>query len=113
MPRIRLSLEAALQHANMSGRELERRTGVHRDTIGKYRHNTVRLVSLDILESICDALGCGLSDLLSDQPEPDMSRPHAPAETVQRSPGTPSHTSIHEMTTAEFERWLDSRRRHV
>ena len=50
MPRIRITLEAALRHVGMSGRELERRTGVHRDTIGKHRHNEVRIISLDILE---------------------------------------------------------------
>ena len=66
MPRIHITLEAALQHADMSGRELERRTGVHRDTIGKYRRNAIRIISLDILERFRDALGCSLADVLTD-----------------------------------------------
>ena|SRR5215831_4776585 len=110
---IQITLDDVLRRNDMSRRELSRRTGVHRDTVCKYAGNRVRLVSLDLLEAFCTVLHCGLSDLLSDTPEPDMPRPHAPAETVQCSPGTRTHTSIHEMTTAEFERWLDSRPRHV
>ena len=61
---IRITLEATLQHADMSGRELARRVGCHNDTISKYRHNAVREVSLDLLEKFCTALDCTLNDLL-------------------------------------------------
>lgn len=91
VPRIRITLEAALKCANMSGRELERRTSVHRDTIGKYRHNAVRIVSLDMLERFCAALGCELSDLLTDQPTttvPQSSKRLAPV--VQPTPVAPA-----------------------
>src|SRR5262245_3879444 len=80
MPRIHLTLEAVLQHADMSGRELARRTGIHRDTIGKYRHNAVRIISLDIFERFCDALGCTFTDLLAverDAPRPSERPPAA------------------------------------
>src|SRR5262249_43853081 len=72
---IRITLEAALQNADVSGRELARRVKCHNDTISKYRHNAVREVSLDLLERFCAALGCQLSDLLSDQPESALARP--------------------------------------
>ena len=110
---IQITLDDVLRCKDMSCRGLSRRTGVHRDTVCKYAGNRVRIVSLGVLAAFCATLHCSLSDLLSDTPEPDMPRSHAPAETIQRLPGTRTHTSIHEMTPAEFERWLDSRRRHV
>lgn len=112
MPTIRLTLEAALKRADMSGRELERSTGVHRDTIGKYRHNTVRTVSLDILEAFCEALGCQLADLLTDQPLAPAPRPNErPATAAQRTRAAPASaerqphvaTWMSRPTLAEFQ----------
>jgi DNA-binding Xre family transcriptional regulator len=102
--RIRLTLEAALQHADMSGRELERRSGVHRDTIGKYRHNAARIVSLDILERFCDALGCTFTAMLA--VEPDATRPSERPPTAPTPQGKRRTIAELEYELARREGWM-------
>ena len=93
MPRIRLTLEAALQHADMSGRELARRAQCHNDTVSKYRHGMMREVSLDLLERFCAALDCQLADVLTDQPPASVPQSSKwPAPTLQpptKAPAAP------------------------
>ena len=88
---IQITLEAALQHADMSARELARRVGCHRDTVMQYRHGRVRMINLDLVEAFCAALGCQLTDVLTDQPEHAASRPSArPAPAIQPTTKAPA-----------------------
>ena len=106
MPRIRITLEAALKRADMSGRELERLIRIHRDTIGKYRHNAVRMVSLNVLEHLCGGLGCQLTDLFTDM----IIAPHGQPRQGIRPPlpdGTPCPKSREHMSSTDFDTWIE------
>jgi len=126
---IRITLEAALKRADMSARELARRVGAHRDTIGKYRHNAVRMISLDLVESFCCALGCSLGDVLTDQPATAQPSPAIPLPTTTTAPqarpqpavnghpaaarlslpdGRVSRLPLAEMSEQAFDTWLDA-----
>lgn len=105
---ITITLEACLKLLDVSARELSRRCGVHRDTIGKYRHNTVRIVDLNILEAFAVALDVRLKDLLSDS-APDLS-PHGqtrrPGVHLPLPDGTVCPTPADQMSVHDLEQWL-------
>src|SRR5262245_13455818 len=65
---ITITLEEALQRADMSARELAWRVGCSKDTVSQYRYGRVRKVNIDLLELFCAVLHCLLSALLSDKP---------------------------------------------
>lgn len=53
----------------MSQRELARRTGKHPDVISRFAREATEAVSYDLLDCICGALSCGISDLLEYVPD--------------------------------------------
>ena len=101
---IRITLDDVLRRQDMSRRELSRRTSVHRDTVCKYAGNRVRIVSLDILEALCEELHCSLSDLLTEQPDTTVPRPS------ERPPAAHAHgaptSQVRRPTIAELEALL-------
>src|SRR5262249_8043490 len=87
---VRITLEEALKRADMSARELSKRSGAHRDTVSKYRHNAVRIINLDLIEAFCEVLHCRVHDILSDQPTPAAQPGERPATTVARPNARPA-----------------------
>lgn len=61
---IEIQLEQLLNERGMTAYALAKQAGLHQSVIGKFRHNTAKAVRLDVLERICDALGCEPGELL-------------------------------------------------
>lgn len=53
----------------MSQRELARRTDKHPDVISRFAREATGMVSYDLLNCICGALSCSVSDLLEYVPD--------------------------------------------
>lgn len=64
MKKISLVLHKYLKEHDISQYELIKRTQITPPTIRSYCRNTVRRYDADILEKICDALQCNLSDII-------------------------------------------------
>ncbi len=61
---IRLTLDKALQKANLSRYELAKRTGVQYQIIDNYYKNKVIRYDSYLLDKICNALKCDISDII-------------------------------------------------
>lgn len=61
---IRISLDVLLQKENLSRYELAKRTGIQYQIIDNYYKNRVKRYDSFVLERICDALECGISDII-------------------------------------------------
>ena len=61
---IKLTLDIVLKKANISRYELAKRTGIQYQIIDKYYKNNVKRYDSYVLERICDALNCQISDII-------------------------------------------------
>ncbi|MBE6911541.1 MAG: helix-turn-helix transcriptional regulator [Ruminococcaceae bacterium] len=61
---IRISLDKALNRLGMSRYELAKRTGVQYQIIDNYYKNRVKRYDSFVIERICDALECEISDII-------------------------------------------------
>jgi putative transcriptional regulator len=61
---IEIQLEQLLNSRGMTAYALAKQAGLHQSVIGKFRHNQAKAVRLDVLEKICNALGCEPGELL-------------------------------------------------
>ncbi len=61
---IRLTLDIAMERVGISRYELAKRTGIHYQVIDKYYKNKVKRYDSFVLDRICDALGCSVSDII-------------------------------------------------
>lgn len=61
---IEIRLEQLLNERGMTAYALAKRAGLHQSVIGKFRHNAAKAVRLDVLDRICEALGCEPGELL-------------------------------------------------
>ncbi|WP_431785842.1 helix-turn-helix domain-containing protein [Paenibacillus lactis] len=59
-----IKLKEILLEANLSERELARRTGIRQATINSMCNNEVKLVSLKNIAAICEVLEIDIDDLL-------------------------------------------------
>ncbi|MBT2759905.1 helix-turn-helix transcriptional regulator [Paenibacillus sp. ISL-20] len=59
-----IKLKEILLKANLSERELARRTGIRQATINSMCNNEVKLVSLKNVAAICEVLDVDINDLL-------------------------------------------------
>lgn len=66
---IEIKLEQLLNERGMTAYALAKQAGLHQSVIGKFRHNAAKAVRLDVLDRICDALGCEPGELLVRNPE--------------------------------------------
>lgn len=64
MGMIRLTVDKALQNANISRYELSKRTGIQYQIIDNYYKNKVKRYDSFILEKICNALNCKIEDII-------------------------------------------------
>lgn len=61
---IRLTLDKALKNCGITRYELSKRTGVQYQIIDNYYKNKVKRYDSYVLERICDAIGCQISELI-------------------------------------------------
>ena len=61
---IRLTLDKALEYAGMTRYELGKRTGIQYQIIDNYYKNKVKRYDSYVLERICDAIDCPISDII-------------------------------------------------
>lgn len=61
---IRLCLDKALKNRNVSRYELSKRTGIQYQIIDNYYKNKVKRYDSYVLERICTALNCNISDII-------------------------------------------------
>ena len=61
---IELTLDKALKKYGLTRYELAKRTGMQYQIIDKYYKNKVKRYDSYVLERICDAIGCQISDII-------------------------------------------------
>ena len=61
---IRICLDKALERYNKSRYELAKRTGIQYQVIDKYFKNKVKRYDSFVLERICSALDCDISEII-------------------------------------------------
>lgn len=61
---IRISLDNVLDRLGVSRYELAKRTGIQYQIIDNYYKNRVKRYDSFVLERICDALDCTISDII-------------------------------------------------
>ena len=61
---IRISLDKVLENAGVSRYELSKRTGIQYQIIDNYYKNRVKRYDSYVLERICEALDCAVSDII-------------------------------------------------
>ena len=66
---IRISLDKVLKSQNISRYELAKRTGIQYQVIDKYYKNKVVRYDSFVLDRICTALDCDISDIIQFEKE--------------------------------------------
>lgn len=61
---IKLTLDKALEKHGSTRYELAKRTGIQYQIIDNYYKNKVKRYDSFVLERICDAMGCQISDII-------------------------------------------------
>lgn len=61
---IKLTLDVALERYGLTRYELAKRTGIQYQIIDNYYKNRVRRYDSYVLDRICDAMGCQISDII-------------------------------------------------
>ena len=61
---IRISLDKILEKTHISRYELAKRTGIQYQIIDNYYKNKVKRYDSYVIERICDALDCTVSDII-------------------------------------------------
>lgn len=61
---VRISLDKILSESGISRYELAKRTGIHYSVIDNYYKNRVVRYDSNVLDRICDALDCTISDII-------------------------------------------------
>ena len=67
---IKLTLDKALEKYGLTRYELGKRTGIQYLTIDRYFKNKVKRYDSDVLDRICNAIGCQISDIIEYKKEP-------------------------------------------
>lgn len=61
---VTIILEKTLKQKNVSRYELSKRTGIQYQVIDNYYKNKVKRYDSYVLDRICDAIGCQISDII-------------------------------------------------
>ena len=61
---VRITLEEALEKRKMTRYELAKKTGIQYQIIDNYYKNRVKRYDGFVLDRICEALGCGVEELI-------------------------------------------------
>lgn len=62
---IQLTLDKALEKYGLTRYQLGKRTGIQYQTIDNYYKNKVKRYDGYVLEKICDAIGCQISEIIA------------------------------------------------
>ena len=65
LPMIKVMLSRLLDEKGISQNQLAKDTGISVSTLRNLAHNRTTRVSFEILEKVCQYLGCGIHDVLS------------------------------------------------
>ena len=60
----KLRLDALLEAKGRSAYWLAKQAGLHQSVVSKLRHNEMKAIRLDVIDRICDALGCEPGELI-------------------------------------------------
>ncbi len=82
---ITLKLDEELERKKKTAYELHKKTGLHQSVISKLKRNEAKMIALDVLDKICDALGCEPSDLIDYQPNNPKEEKPVTARTISKS----------------------------
>jgi putative transcriptional regulator len=99
---ITLKLDEELEKKKKTAYELHKRTGLHQSVISKLKRNEAKMIALDVLDKICDALDCEPSDLIDYQP--NNPKEQKPASTPETSKTTLSESD--QMSVAQVVSYL-------
>ena len=66
---IRLTVKEYLDNHKITRYELAKRSGISFQVVDKYYKNKVVRYDSYLLEKFCDALGCGIADLIEYRPD--------------------------------------------
>lgn len=69
---IRISLDKLLKEKGVTRYELAKQTGIQYQIIDNYYKNRVIRYDSFVLERICDALCCGIGDVIEYEKEPEI-----------------------------------------
>ena len=72
---IRILLSTRLGELRWTQADLARKTGIRPSTINELYHELAERVKLEHLDKICEALGCGLDELIVRVPDGEDPRP--------------------------------------
>ena len=72
---IRILLSTRLGELRWTQADLARKTGIRPSTINELYHELAERVKLEHLDKICEALGCGLDELIARVPDGEDLRP--------------------------------------
>ena len=77
---VRILLSTRLGERKWTQADLSRMTGIRPNTISELYHEVATRISIDHIDLICEALGCGISDLIEVVPnkEPVRAFPLSP-----------------------------------
>jgi putative transcriptional regulator len=83
---ITLKLDEVLEKRKKTAYELHKKTGLHQSVISKLKRNEAKMIALDVLDRICDALYCEPSDLIDYKAnKPKEEKPSTTPETPEKA----------------------------
>jgi putative transcriptional regulator len=82
-----LTLDEVLKEKGKTAYQVAKSTGLHQSVVSKLRRNEAKMIALDVLDRLCDELGCKPYDLIVHQ----SSKPHNAPQKVKR-PSVPRDT---------------------
>jgi excisionase family DNA binding protein len=89
-PVIILMLDEVLKEKGKTAYQVAKSTGLHQSVVSKLRRNEAKMIALDVLDRLCDELGCKPYDLIvhqSDTPQSNNTATEKPvtARTISKS----------------------------
>lgn len=61
---IKFNLRVLMAKKDINQTKLHEATGINKDTIGRYYHNTTKRITLEHLDILCKFFDCKIEDLL-------------------------------------------------
>ena len=61
---VKTNLDALLKEKGRTAYWLAKEAGLHQSVVSKLRHNQIKAIRLDVIESICQALDCEPGQLI-------------------------------------------------
>ena len=59
-----ITLNQVLEDKGISQNQLAKDTGISVETIRNFKNNKTSRISFDVLENVCNYLGCGIEDIM-------------------------------------------------